>query len=1068
METERNLLFGVLALQLELLDCRQFADVCCGWAARKGESLADLLVARGWLTPIDRAEIERLLERKLRRHGGDARASLADLWGGFLRDALAEVDDPDVRKSLDDLVAPIRPERCGGFVVAVPDPDQARYSLIRLHARGGIGQVWLAQDRTLDRDVALKELQPGRGDSPIAWARFLREAKITGLLEHPGIVPIYDLAYRPPEVAGKGAPAAARAFYTMRFIQGRTLHEAARDYHRRRALGRSDAMALRELVVSFLSVCNTMAYAHSRGIVHRDLKGGNIVLGDFGEVFVLDWGLAKVVAGPASIVTATWMEGQEPVAPPSPGDDEAVDLTLDGQVLGTPGFMAPEQAESRLDLVNQRTDIYGLGAVLYEVLTGQAPFHGESTFDVLRRIVNETVRPPRALVPDTPPALEAICLKAVAKRPEERYDSVTTLARDLRSWLADEPVSVCREPLPRRLGRWVRRHRTLVAAAGVVFMICLVALSASTVLIGLERDAKARAYSIANDQRQRAEASSRTAVAAVERYLTDVGGSKELQSYGLEPLRQRLLAGAREFYEQFLRDQPDDPARRDDLGRATYRLAETHNVLGDVPKAEELYEKARDLLDTPTEGPPATRNRRASLADVTNSLAGLQFGSGRHHRAEANWQRSLALRDRLAREQPENDGHKEGMAQVHNNLGKLYRDRQLWDRSEAAYRTALSIYEGLARDHAADLDFREKAAVSYSNLGNLAMIRRLPKEAAELTDRAIDILRELIAGHPGVETYRSRLANTLTSKGEIERQAGRPAGAKAAWVEARTLLEPLERDHPLVPFYRLQLANVLINIAAFVEGPTDPAQAERTRDRSTALLDRLFHDHPEVDEYRSSYGTAQNNAANVLHLRGQVKASLSHYDTAIEVLGGLLPRSVGARDHLRMAYQNRGQALSKLGRHADGLRDLDRAIELDDQKRIELPLLRAVILARTGDHAQAAAAADGLAQRARPALEVLGNLACVYSLASAAARKGERAPGVVALGRSLADRYADRAIDQLDKAREAGLLVGRAMAEKLATDPDLEAIRSDTRFRTLLETIRLSPKSGHAGTESKR
>src|SRR5579863_4599402 len=172
---------------------------------------------------------------------------------------------------------------------------------------------------------ALKELRPERAGQPVVWARFLKEAKITGQLEHPGIVPVYEVGRREDDKS---------PFYTMRFVRGRTLDDAARAYHERKARGEAGPLELRELLTAFVGVCNAVAYAHSRGVIHRDLKPQNIVLGDYGEVIVLDWGLAKVMD-----------QAEEEAAPLNLGADADAEATMQGQVLGTPAFMAPEQAE---------------------------------------------------------------------------------------------------------------------------------------------------------------------------------------------------------------------------------------------------------------------------------------------------------------------------------------------------------------------------------------------------------------------------------------------------------------------------------------------------------------------------------------------------------------------------------------------------------------------------------------------------------------------------------------------------------------------------------------------------
>jgi PAS domain S-box-containing protein len=415
MNTDRNLLFAVLALQADVLDADQFIKVCTLWTTRKQTALADLLIELGWITPTDRADVERLVERKLRRHGGDPRACLGAV-GDDVKRSLASLQDDDIQKSLCDVPMADALTAMVTIDEAMPRP-QERYALTRLHASGGIGRIWVARDTAFGRHVALKELRPERAALASHRTRFLQEARITGQLEHPGIVPVYELAVRPDD---------QQPFYTMRFVKGRTLSEAARRWHQTRVQSQAGMLDLVPLLNAFVTVCNTVAYAHSRGVIHRDLKGENVVLGDFGEVVVLDWGLAKLVDRTG-----------EPAEPSHTVDyvgSSDVGLTVQGQAIGTPAYMAPEQASGRVDRIDRHTDIYGLGAILYEVLTGGPPFSGTDTHEVLRKVREERPPLPRERWAEVPPALEGICLRALAKSPTDRFASAIELATAVQSW----------------------------------------------------------------------------------------------------------------------------------------------------------------------------------------------------------------------------------------------------------------------------------------------------------------------------------------------------------------------------------------------------------------------------------------------------------------------------------------------------------------------------------------------------------------------------------------------------------------------------------------------------------
>ncbi len=297
-----------------------------------------------------------------------------------------------------------------------------RFPIVRPHARGGLGEVFVALDPELDRHVALKELQAHHAYDPSSQARFLREARVTGRLEHPGIVPVYGL----------GRHADGRPYYVMRFIEGETLSQAIERFHGQEGMLRDKPagreIAFRRLLRSLVDACNAVAYAHSRGVVHRDLKPENIMLGRFGETLVVDWGIAKAFAEPPG-------EAADGSSPDPLADDAS--LTRPGSAIGTPQYMSPEQASGELERVGPASDVYSLGATFYCLLVGHGPFSSGGVADVLHRVGRGIFPAPRRLRRSIDPALEALCLKAMALRPEGRLAGPLALAEGIEAWMAD-------------------------------------------------------------------------------------------------------------------------------------------------------------------------------------------------------------------------------------------------------------------------------------------------------------------------------------------------------------------------------------------------------------------------------------------------------------------------------------------------------------------------------------------------------------------------------------------------------------------------------------------------------
>src|SRR5262249_38923774 len=271
--------------------------------------------------------------------------------------------------------------------------NRPRFRPLRPHARGGIGEVFVARDEELNREVALKELQTSLAGWAEAKARFAMEAEITGRLEHPGVVPVYGLGYYPD----------GRPYYAMRFIRGESFLEAIDRFHSGKEIEGDPGkkrLALRDLLRRFVDACNAVAYAHSRGVLHRDLKPANVMLGKYGETLVVDWGLAKLLEQPAVHDPA----GDSLVRPASASDSAQTEM---GQVVGTPAYMSPEQAGGQLDQLGPASDVYSLGAMLYHVLTGQQPIARGELTEMLTRVRDSRFPRLRQVKRTVPVGLEA-------------------------------------------------------------------------------------------------------------------------------------------------------------------------------------------------------------------------------------------------------------------------------------------------------------------------------------------------------------------------------------------------------------------------------------------------------------------------------------------------------------------------------------------------------------------------------------------------------------------------------------------------------------------------------------
>jgi tetratricopeptide (TPR) repeat protein len=643
---------------------------------------------------------------------------------------------------------PTRLEDSARFDILPPPPvvlaagtlegRRSRFRPLRPLGRGGLGEVHVALDEELHREVALKEVQARFLGDPDSVRRFVREAEVTGRLEHPGVVPVYGL----------GAYPDGRPYYAMRLIRGESLESAIQRFHEADRPGRDAgerSLSFRTLLSRFVAVCNAVAYAHSRGVLHRDLKPANVMLGPFGETLVIDWGLAKVLPGTPS--------GPEGAAPASPSSGDAL-LTDPGVLAGTPAYMSPEQAAGDQAAVGPTSDVYALGAILYAVLTGQAPFRSQLVA-ILAEVQQGAFVPPQRIKTGVPRALAAICLKAMALSPSDRYATATELAADVERWFSDEPVLAYREPLMERARRWGRRHRTLVASLGVLLLTTTAALAVGLLLVQREQRRTADALVRVTEEQQRTEEQRRR----TEQALAQVQEEKGRTEQALERSRTAERSAAQQRRVALhtvravvgdilvrLKDRPDtQQLRKDLLGRAAEGLREVERTADTAQAAD--HAAIRIALE---------------LGDIY-----LDLDDGGTERAERQYETALVQARRAGKEAPQDGELQRDVADALIKLGLLrLRQRQPDDALKAlteAEEILRRRFEADRRDGAAERDL----AVSLAELASAFAEQGDRQAALRACTDAVDVFRRRRDAEPSGVQARNELAVALVKLGDV-------------------------------------------------------------------------------------------------------------------------------------------------------------------------------------------------------------------------------------------------------------------------------------------------------------
>jgi tetratricopeptide (TPR) repeat protein len=799
------------------------------------------------------------------------------------------------------------------------------YELLDEIAHGGMGVVYRSRQKSLQRIVALKVLQAGPLATTEQAQRFQAEAEAIASLDHPNIVPIYEVGVH------EGLP-----YFSMKLFEGGSLAKVIRDSR--------SAIHEKEAARMLATVADAVQYAHERGILHRDLKPANILLDAQGQPHVSDFGLAK-----RTEAARTTRE-----------------LTLSGVIVGTPSYMAPEQAARAHGVLTTAADVYGLGAILYELLTGRPPSKGVDLFDTLRRLREEEPQPPRSFNPRVDRDLETICLKCLQKEPGRRYAGARELASDLRRYLAGEPIEA--RPVGRleRLWRWCRRRPF---AAGVAAAFVLVIAAAFFLVDQARRRANHSA-----DEKEMANldlaASRDKGRRAIDDLCLKLSGDGWSEDPATQEKRKQLLEAALRYYRDFLDDPQAEAPARGELVRTYFRIGDVANALGKPDEAMEAFERGRAAAEMVLQIRPDDTAVHTDLARIHNRIGVLHEKSGRSDAALASCTRAYELLAALRRGAPEDVAIFGELAVSCNNLGRQHYHRSQFDAARARYRECIDLNRDLIH-RSSDLQYSYALAVTLDNYALLLSGQGQREEAWRCFDEANQLLRRIVAAEPHVPRYRQQLGRNLHNRGNKQRGEKRFADAVTSLKEGCDVLTRLVEMQPRIRWYQEDLARSLHLLGhAYADlgasdkeqlvpaieayrlagetyrqlAKTDPRSADPVYQRACCLFDgavllakrkqtdemlrayreardldrRLVQAGPDHLDYRKALGMTLNNLGHELWLQKQTDEALAALREALEHNRFALERTRNRSFHRRVlntTYLFLGEVYRGTGRH---------------------------------------------------------------------------------------------------------------------------------------------------------
>jgi serine/threonine protein kinase len=874
-----------------------------------------------------------------------------------------------------------------------PLPDVPGYELLGEISRGGMGVVYKARQVSLNRMVAVKMISSGAYAGPAERARFRTEAEAAARLRHPNIVQIYEVG------SIDGMP-----YLSLEYMDGGSLAQAMNGT----PLPPRAAAELVELLA------RTVQAAHQQGILHRDLKPANVLLQIADGKLQIDEPVSEISSATCNLQSVVPKITDFGLAKDISGEGKQ---TTTGAILGTPSYMAPEQAQGGSKHVGPQADVYALGAILYETLTGRPPFQAATMLDTLLQVRTQEVVSPSLLQPKLPRDLVTICLKALAKEPQRRYANAGVLADDLRHFLNDEPIRARAVTSWERGWRWCRRNPFLAsasAAACLLLVAAVVALAVGILAVNREKDRTQQALEAEAKASQRArQAMDEMFSQVVEDWLTS--------RTQLDPAQKKFLEKALGYYDTFAAESGDSPEIRNGVGNALLRAGHIRELLGEQEDALRAYSQAQTLYEGLSRNDPAVSEYRSSLAESYRLLGGILQHLGRLQEGEKAMRTSIDVLKEQSADFPLAPDRRQ-LALSQTNLGALLRAAGRPGDAEQALREGLSIQQELAAEFPGRAENRVELAGSYNKLAILLAFTRRPDEAEQAFRDSIGVLKQLVNDFPGAPRYRYELAIGHYNMGTLFMKVNRKV-AEAALSDALAIDKQLAADFPSTPGYRSNLANCHHNLALIYKATDRKQEAEAGYRDTVAIRRQLAADFPSTPLYQENAANDINGLGIYLMEQGKAKDAESALREALSLRQELVRLNPTVT-----AYQ---------GQVTDSRAAL------------------AVLWSGTGEYERAIAAVAEVEKDPHLTPGACYDLACACALASAAIAKD---PKLAAAERNdSAEQHANRAVALLSRAVREGY----ANITGIKTDPDLNAIRSLPAFKNLMRELAKPKKPGN-------